>query len=100
MFSVNGIGTTIYGKREEDARDNSYITTKWFIILFFPIFPLGSYRVIKNKPEFLSLARTKYQMTKVALNWDQVRNIYAIFWGPLCILIILAVLFARSSPTR
>jgi hypothetical protein len=53
MFRFNGIGTTIYGKREVNPEDGSYIVTKWFTVLYFPIIPLGSYRVIKEKQNFL-----------------------------------------------
>ena len=54
MFRFNGIGTTIYGKREVNPEDGSYIVTKWFTVLYFPIIPLGSYRVIKEKQNFLA----------------------------------------------
>jgi hypothetical protein len=42
--TFNGIGTTFYGKRGFE-QDDSYVTTKWFVIGFFPLVPLGSYRV-------------------------------------------------------
>jgi hypothetical protein len=35
MFRFNGIGTTIYGKREVNPEDGSYVVTKWFAILSF-----------------------------------------------------------------
>jgi hypothetical protein len=42
--SLNGIGTTLVGKR--DFRfDDSYITTQWIILFWLPIFPLRSLRV-------------------------------------------------------
>jgi hypothetical protein len=45
--SINGIGSTLYGKFDPSS-DGSYITTEWFTILFIPIFPVCSYRVIKT----------------------------------------------------
>lgn len=42
--TFNGIGTTFYGKRGFE-QDESYVTTKWFVIGFFPLIPLGSLRV-------------------------------------------------------
>lgn len=44
MQTLNGIGTKLYGKTEMDP-DGSYVATEWFVILYLPIFPLGSYRV-------------------------------------------------------
>ncbi len=43
-FSINGIGTTYFGKGDYEA-DGSYVTTKWFVLGFVPLIPLGSVRV-------------------------------------------------------
>ena len=93
MQSFNGFGTTLYGKREVNFLDNSYISTKWIIALFMPIFPLESYRVIKEKQNFLTMQSPRYQMTKVALNKKQVANIYLATWGTLIVLIIILSFF-------
>ena len=46
MFkNVNGCGTIFYGATEAQE-DKSFVTTKWFILLGFPILPLGSLRVV------------------------------------------------------
>jgi hypothetical protein len=45
LFTFNGIGATFYGRRDYDRNRETYVTTHWFVILFFPIFPLGAYRV-------------------------------------------------------
>jgi hypothetical protein len=42
--SIQGFGTTFYGKRDFHS-DGSYVTTKWIVLFFVPIIPLGSYRV-------------------------------------------------------
>lgn len=42
--SMNGCGTGLYGKREFE-QDGSFVTTKWFMVLFVPVFPLASMRV-------------------------------------------------------
>jgi len=42
--SVNGTGTTIYGKREFRT-DGSFVTTKWVTFLWVPLLPLRSMRV-------------------------------------------------------
>ncbi len=91
MLSFNGFGTTLYGKREINPADGSYIATKWIILLFLPVFPLDSYRVIKVKQKFLTLESPRYQMMKVPLNFDQIRNIYALVWGPILALILMGI---------
>jgi cation transport ATPase len=42
--SNNGVGTTAYGRRDFLA-DGSFVTTKWIIFLYIPLFPLCSMRV-------------------------------------------------------
>jgi len=44
-YSINGIGTTFYGQRDFRP-DGTYLTTEWFALLYFPIFPLRSLRVM------------------------------------------------------
>ncbi len=95
MYSLNGVGTTLYGKREIEP-DGSYIATKWFIFLLLPIFPIGSYRVWRGKTKatfFLPGAKTEYRMIKVQLSWKQIVNTYLIIWGNLILAIILLVYF-------
>jgi hypothetical protein len=96
MISYNGIGTTIYGKREVNQADGSYIATKWFIILFFPLVPLGSYRVIKAKQKFLSGSWPSYQMIPVEMNLRQVINTYLVWWGIPLLVIPLLITVAVS----
>jgi len=44
MFTLNGIGTRLYGK-SQPAGDGTYIATLWLVLLFVPLWPLGSYLV-------------------------------------------------------
>lgn len=44
--SFNGCGTAIYGKRDFEA-DGSFVTTKWVVVFFIPMWPLKSMRVKK-----------------------------------------------------
>jgi curved DNA-binding protein CbpA len=46
MFTLNSVGTRLYGKRDFDARTGSYVATLYFVMLFLPLIPLGCYRVI------------------------------------------------------
>lgn len=45
LFTINGIGVSMYGRRDFDAATNTYIKTRCFCIIFIPVFPLDSYRV-------------------------------------------------------
>ena len=48
--SHNGVGTTIYGKRDF-LSDESFVTTKWVIFLYVPLLPLCSMRIrLAEKP--------------------------------------------------
>jgi len=96
MYSFNGIGTTLYGKREVEA-DGSYIATKWFVILLLPIFPLGSYRVWRGKTKATFLlpgASTEYKMITVQLNWEQVFNTYFVIYGIFILAFGLLIYFS------
>lgn len=44
MYTLNGIGTRLYGKAER-AEDGTYIATLWFTVLFIPIWPIRAYVV-------------------------------------------------------
>jgi hypothetical protein len=42
--TVNGIGTSLYGSKDPCRECGSTIQTKFFVILFIPVIPLGRYR--------------------------------------------------------
>jgi len=46
LYTINGIGTTMYGSTDHDPASGSYISTYYFAVLFMPIFPISRYRVI------------------------------------------------------
>ncbi len=45
MFTLNGVGTMLYGRRDFDPSDGTYFATLWFTVLFLPIVPLRQYLV-------------------------------------------------------
>ena len=45
MHTVNGLGTTVYGRRAFDRETQTYVKTHVVCILFIPVLALGSYRV-------------------------------------------------------
>jgi tetratricopeptide (TPR) repeat protein len=78
--TVNGIGTTYYGKKNLETRADfcehchrqvnlrSYDTRLWFVVVFIPIIPLGRKRVIDYCP-----ACTKHRVTEL-VQWEQAKR--------------------------
>lgn len=46
LYSINGIGFTLYGSTDKNPSNGSYMATYYFVFLFVPIFPIARYRVI------------------------------------------------------
>ena len=95
MYTLNGTGTRLYGQRDE-APDGSYTATKWVVLLFLPLLPLGSYRVLAESSSGMEVYRNStYSLVALPLNWRQVMRTYAVslFAGPL-LLLFLAVALA------
>jgi hypothetical protein len=90
--AYHGIGTIYYGNREK-ADDGSFITTKWAIFVFVPLFPLGSYRVRPLDGKGFSLIghRRRYPVEKVELNVRQVANTYLLCIGVFLLMILVAL---------
>jgi len=97
MFRFNGIGTTIYGKREVNPEDGSYIVTEWFTVIYFPIIPLGSYRVIKVKQNFFA-GSPKYQMRDAPLSVKQIIFTYAAWSSIPAAMVVLVLIGAVLKP--
>lgn len=57
LSTINGIGAAFFGKEDYDVHSNSYITQHWFTILFFPIIPLGKYRVIHKDNKYWIISK-------------------------------------------
>ena len=93
--SLNGIGTTLYGKRDVEP-DGSYVATKWFIFLLLPIIPISSYRVLPNTPKmnFLTQVTNYSRFEKVQFNTRQVINTYLLIYGFIFIIFVLPFLLA------
>jgi len=45
LFTLNGCGLSIYGKRNFDAETGTYIATRFITLVFVPLFAVSSYRV-------------------------------------------------------
>ena len=48
LFTLNTFGFKLYGKSDYDSDTDSYMTTHYFVALFFPLFPIARYRVISE----------------------------------------------------
>jgi hypothetical protein len=46
LYTLNGVGFTIYGRSDYDEDSRSYVATYYFVVLFVPILPVCRYRVI------------------------------------------------------
>jgi hypothetical protein len=103
--NLNGVGTWTYGwaKRQELGGIEriqaeragydlySYQVVKWFVLLWFPVIPLGTYRVVKQKQGFWSLQLPTYLTARVEWDWVQVLRQYAIAYGWIIALLIYGV---------
>jgi hypothetical protein len=77
-FTINGIGTSNYGARDFRP-DGSYVTTSWFVLIFVPIFPLKSQRILptgNNKFYLVYYSQPYLVLEKLPLNWTQVLSVY------------------------
>ena len=76
-WSFKGIGEKLYGMRSFRA-DESYQTTKWFVFLHLPIYPVSSLRVRPDGTGKISVLEV------LPIDWRQVLDTYcfvAIAWG-------------------
>jgi hypothetical protein len=82
--SINGIGTRFYGA-SSPRPDGSVITTKWFAIVFIPIIPLSSFRVLREtkNDKFLILGYSSAYsiIEKLPIQWGQVLRTYGFCLG-------------------
>lgn len=46
LYTINGIGTTLYGSSDREPVSGSYLSTYYFVFFAIPIFPISRYRVI------------------------------------------------------
>lgn len=76
-FMFNGCGTAYYGRRDVGS-DGSYLTTLWITLIWVPLLPLRTYRVLPTGKGFNALvfANSEYLSQKAPFNWIQVRNVY------------------------
>lgn len=74
-YSMNGVGTTLYGHADEWP-DGTFVKTKWVIFLFLPLLPVASYRVAPVADAHSCMQ--KYRLSAVPLHWRQVLMTYLV----------------------
>ena len=83
-FTINGFGTKFYGSANHGT-DGSYVVTKWVVLAFLPIVPLGSLRVLPvsqaEKPWWKRSLGRQFHAVEVPLYVPQVLKGYAITVG-------------------
>lgn len=78
-YTLNGIGTKYYGRREAGP-DGSYVTTEWIVLIYLPLIPIGSFRVCPTGKSTNAIVYNSQQfmVKRVPFNWPQIRNIYGV----------------------
>ena len=94
--NFNGIGVVFHGRREVEP-DGSYVATRWFAFVYFPIVPLGSYRLwhLDDQSVPFGYDRTRLRARRVPLRWGQVLGTYAV--AVLAVGIVVGVLWGALS---
>jgi len=95
-FTFQGVGTKFYGQRDFRS-DGSFVTTEWFVLLYIPIIPLRSFRVLYRGAEDTAFVfPVYYQKEHYSIcerffpSWKQVLYTYSfmifiLFWTLLLI---------------
>lgn len=60
MYTLNGIGTRIYGESEPDSQDGSYIGTYFFTMIFVPLFPIRQYLCTSDGSQYQFFGRVPF----------------------------------------
>ena len=96
-YSYRGIGIRYYGKRDFHA-DGSYVTTKWFCVLYLPLVPLKSLRImLTGASKYYGLHRIPVvvQQEMEKLSRSQVVSTYA-----FAVMGVGFLLLSRVAPIR
>jgi hypothetical protein len=97
MYTLNGVGTTCYGKANPIG--DSFVATVWLVFLYFPIWPIRCHRMrlIGNDWRFLGQT-TRYQIFERVNFADNLAQI-ALTWLWTLVPLALLALPASLSPS-
>ena len=91
--ALNGIGTMYYGHGDR-LPDGTYTATKWAVLFWIPLFPLGSYRLLKMDSGLVAFPpgfRTTYASQRIPLKVGQGIKGYAVTAALIALLIALII---------
>lgn len=95
-FTLNGFGTTYYGKADQRP-DGSYITTEWIAAAFVPVVPLQSLRLVPLQGKNVNVGIYNSQsygiLEKLPIQWSQVLRIWGFLAASACWLVTIFWLF-------
>jgi len=98
MSTINGCGTKILGDFEY-FDDGSYMSIKWFVIFYIPLFPIEAYRVYHEEDNLQSTifvtSTSKYNVQRIPMKWKYVwrflRVIYVVIFVCIGLLVVGAI---------
>src|SRR5258708_6588696 len=67
----------------------TYQVIKWVVILWLPVIPLGTYRLMREKQGFWTLKFSHYKVWPVDWDWTQVLRHYLIAYGGAILFLFL-----------
>src|SRR5512139_1119967 len=90
VFDIHGFGTRLYGSRNPESLPAyeameaesqgwcpyTYQAVRWFTLLYVPVVPLGTYRVMRCKQPFWTLRQARYRGRRMPSDWSQVIQHY------------------------
>jgi hypothetical protein len=96
MYTLNGIGTTCYGRANPDG--DTFVATEWFVFIYFPIWPIRCRRMRVIGKDWAFLGRTtQYQLFEQINFADNLPQIGLTWLWTLVPLALLAVPASVSS---
>jgi hypothetical protein len=90
-FMINGFGTATVGRQEQ--ADGTFVTTEWLVILFVPVFPVRSYRIVSEgslEGVPLIYMNRPFRAVSVPLDAAHVRRVYTRFGIVIAALVLCA----------
>jgi len=95
--SVNGVGTKYYGKRDVRA-DGSYLTTNFISLLFVPLIPIHSVRVVPDPKNSWLPFSTNYYMI-LEKRWPHPLQVLSIYLWAAAAVAMGAFYFMAMEPS-
>ena len=95
MTTLNGVGAMLYGRRDFDPEDNTYVKTQCFCLVFIPIWPIAAYLVRDAASGWNFFARVP--LSPFARLW---KRFFGLFVGVPVLLSIGWAIWANSDSVQ